>query len=310
MANFTNKDVMTLREQTGVGMMDCKKALIATDGNFEEAVKFLREKGMASAAKKADRIAAEGLVQCWVSEDLKTGVVVEVNCETDFVARGDKFVDLVNSFAKQVANSDATTVEALLTEAFVEDNSKTVNEVIGEAVATIGEKISFRRFAKFTVNNGAIASYVHMGGKIGVLVEIASESTDSAALVELGKNLCMQVAAAKPQFLSVADVDPAKLASEKEILTAQALNEGKPAAVVEKMVAGRINKYYKEVCLLEQEYVRDGELTIKKVVEQCAKNLGTDVQVARFVRFEMGEGIEKRVDNFVDEIAQQLNSIK
>ena len=149
-----------------------------------------------------------------------------------------------------------------------------------------------------------------MGGKIGVLVEIASESADTAALVELGKNLCMQIAAAKPQFLSVADVDPAKLAAEKEILTAQALNEGKPAAVVEKMVAGRINKYYKEVCLLEQEYVRDSELTIKKVVEQCAKNLGTDVQVVKFVRFEMGEGIEKRVDNFVDEIAQQLNSIK
>ena len=308
--NFTNKDVMKLREQTGVGMMDCKKALIATDGNFDEAVKFLREKGMASAAKKADRIAAEGLVQCWVSEDQKVGVVLEVNCETDFVARGDKFVALVDSFAKQVAASNATTVEELLTEAFVEDASKTVNEVIGEAVASIGEKISFRRFARFTVESGAVASYVHMGGKIGVLVEIASESADIAALNELGRNLCMQIAAAKPQFLSVADVDPAKLAAEKEILTAQALNEGKPAAVVEKMVAGRINKYYKEVCLLEQEYVRDGELTIKKVVEQCAKNLGTDVQVVKFVRFEMGEGIEKRVDNFVDEIAQQLNSIK
>ena len=308
MANFTNKDIMKLREQTGVGMMDCKKALIATDGDFEEAIKYLREKGMASAAKKASRVAAEGLVNCLVADDKKTAVVLEVNCETDFVARSEQFVALVDKLSKHILTSDAKTVEELLAEQF--EDGKTGNDLVAEAVASIGEKISVRRFTKFALDvDGLIASYIHMGGKIGVLVEIKSAG-DNAALQELAKNLAMQVAAAKPEFLNKEDVDPAKLENEKEILTAQSRNEGKPEAVIEKMVLGRINKYYKEVCLIEQEYVRDNSMTIKQVVAECEKAVGCPVTVSAFVRYEMGEGIEKRVDNFVDEIAEQLKAIQ
>ncbi|HIT77973.1 MAG TPA: elongation factor Ts [Candidatus Limihabitans stercoravium] len=308
MANFTNKDIMKLREQTGVGMMDCKKALIATDGDFEEAIKYLREKGMASAAKKASRVAAEGLVNCLVADDKKTAVVLEVNCETDFVARSEQFVALVDKLSKHILTSDAKTVEELLAEQF--EDGKTGNDLVAEAVASIGEKISVRRFTKFALDvDGLIASYIHMGGKIGVLVEIKSAG-DKAALQELAKNLAMQVAAAKPEFLNKEDVDPAKLENEKEILTAQSRNEGKPEAVIEKMVLGRINKYYKEVCLIEQEYVRDNSMTIKQVVAECEKAVGCPVTVSAFVRYEMGEGIEKRVDNFVDEIAEQLKAIQ
>lgn len=308
MANFTNKDIMKLREQTGVGMMDCKKALIATDGDFEEAIKYLREKGMASAAKKASRVAAEGLVNCLVADDKKTAVVLEVNCETDFVARSEQFVALVDKLSKHILTSDAKTVEELLAEQF--EDGKTGNDLVAEAVASIGEKISVRRFTKFALDvDGIIASYIHMGGKIGVLVEIKSAG-DKDALQELAKNLAMQVAAAKPEFLNKEDVDPAKLENEKEILTAQSRNEGKPEAVIEKMVLGRINKYYKEVCLIEQEYVRDNSMTIKQVVAECEKAVGCPVTVSAFVRYEMGEGIEKRVDNFVDEIAEQLKAIQ
>ena len=308
MANFTNKDIMKLREQTGVGMMDCKKALIATDGDFEEAIKYLREKGMASAAKKASRVAAEGLVNCLVADDKKTAVVLEVNCETDFVARSEQFVALVDKLSKHILTSDAKTVEELLAEQF--EDGKTGNDLVAEAVASIGEKISVRRFTKFALDvDGLIASYIHMGGKIGVLVEIKSAG-DKAALQELAKNIAMQVAAAKPEFLNKEDVDPAKLENEKEILTAQSRNEGKPEAVIEKMVLGRINKYYKEVCLIEQEYVRDNSMTIKQVVAECEKAVGCPVTVSAFVRYEMGEGIEKRVDNFVDEIAEQLKAIQ
>lgn len=308
MANFTNQDIMKLREQTGVGMMDCKKALIATNGNFEEAVKYLREKGMASAAKKASRVAAEGLVRCLVSDDKKTAAIVEVNCETDFVARSDQFVALIEKIAQHVLVSDAKTVEELLSEQFGE--GKTGSDLVSEAVASIGEKISVRRFTKFALDvEGLIASYVHMGGKIGVLVELKSNG-DKETLQELAFNLAMQVAAAKPEVLNKEDVDAAKLENEKEILTAQSRNEGKPEAVIEKMVLGRINKYYKEVCLLEQEYVRDTALTIKQVVADYEKKVGCPITVAAFVRYEMGEGIEKRVDNFVDEIAEQLKAIK
>ncbi len=308
MANFTNQDIMKLREQTGVGMMDCKKALIATDGNFEEAVKYLREKGMASAAKKASRVAAEGLVRCLVSDDKKTAAIVEVNCETDFVARSDQFVALIEKIAQHVLVSDAKTVEELLSEQF--GGGKTGSDLVSEAVASIGEKISVRRFTKFALDvEGLIASYVHMGGKIGVLVELKSNG-DKETLQELAFNLAMQVAAAKPEVLNKEDVDAAKLENEKEILTAQSRNEGKPEAVIEKMVLGRINKYYKEVCLLEQEYVRDTALTIKQVVADYEKKVGCPITVAAFVRYEMGEGIEKRVDNFVDEIAEQLKAIK
>ena len=311
MANFTNQDVMKLREQTGVGMMDCKKALVATDGNFDEAVKYLREKGMASAAKKASRVAAEGLVKCLVAEDKKTAVAVEVNCETDFVARSDQFIELVDNIAKHLLTSSATTVEAVLEEVYCKDCGKTINVLIAEATAAIGEKISLRRFAKFELGSksGLIASYIHMGGKIGVLTEIES-SAKQEDLAELAFNLCMQIAASKPQVVSIKDVDASQLEAEREILTVQARNEGKPEAVIGKMVEGRIHKYYKEVCLLEQEYVRDSALSIKQVIAETAKQVGAEITVTKFVRYEMGEGIEKRVDNFVDEIAEQLKEIK
>ncbi len=310
MANFTNQDVMKLREQTGVGMMDCKKALVATDGNFDEAVKYLREKGMASAAKKASRVAAEGLVKCVVSEDKKSAVAVEINCETDFVARSDQFIDLTSKIAQHLLTSSATTVEQALEEVCCQECGKTVNVLIAEATAAIGEKISLRRFTRFHLDgNGLISSYVHMGGKIGVLCEIKSNARQED-LAELAFNICMQIAASKPQVVGIADVDSSQLEQEKEILTVQARNEGKPEAIIGKMVEGRIHKFYKEVCLVEQEYVRDSALSVKQVIADVAKKVGEDITVTRFVRYEMGEGIEKRVDNFVDEIAEQLKSIK
>ena len=310
MANFTSADVMKLREQTGVGMMDCKKALVATDGNFDEAIKLLREKGMASAAKKQSRVAAEGLVKCYINDDKTVGVCVEVNCETDFVARSDQFIALVDNIAKHIAQSNAQTAEEVLAEAFYADNSKTIADLVAEATAQIGEKISLRRFTKYVLDGeGIIASYIHMGGTIGVMTEVKS-TADKAALQELAFNICMQIAASKPQVINVADVDASQLDSEREILTAQAKNEGKPEAVIAKMVEGRIHKFYKEVCLLEQEYVRDGSLSVKQVIAEAEKQTGASITVTRFVRYEMGEGIEKRVDNFAAEIAAELNAVK
>ncbi len=304
MANFTNSDIMKLREQTGVGMMDCKKALVETDGNFEEAVKFLREKGMASAAKKASRVAAEGLVACVVADDNSVGVAVEVNCETDFVARSEPFVALVDTVAKQILSRNVATVEELLA---IEE----ISNLTAEATASIGEKISIRRFSKFALTGaGVVDSYIHMGGKIGVLVELASEATDKATLLELIHNCAMQIAAAKPSVVRIDEVDASVLDNEKEILTAQARNEGKPEAIITKMVEGRIKNFYKAECLLEQEYVRDPSLTIKQVVAQCEQKVGAKIELVKFTRFEMGEGLEKRVDNFVEEIAEQMNSIK
>ena len=308
--NFTNKDVMKLREQTGVGMMDCKKALVETDGNFDEAVKYLREKGMASAAKKASRVAAEGLVKCLISDDKKTGVAIEINCETDFVARSDQFVALVDNLANHVLHSSAATVDEMLTENYYADASKTVSVLIAEATAAIGEKISLRRFTKFALTDaGLVASYIHMGGKIGVLAELRSDANQSD-LQELAFNICMQIAASKPTVIASEDCDPSALEAEREILTVQARNEGKPEAVISKMVEGRIHKYYKEVCLLEQEYVRESSLSVKQVIKDVEKSTGSAITVTRFVRYEMGEGIEKRVDNFVDEIAEQMKNIK
>lgn len=310
MANFTSQDVMKLREQTGVGMMDCKKALVETNGNFEEAVKYLREKGMASAAKKASRVAAEGLVKCVVAEDKKSAVIVEINCETDFVARSDQFIDLIANIANHLLQSNATSVEEVLAENYFADPSKTLNVLIAEATASIGEKISFRRFQKYVqTNNGLIASYIHMGGSIGVLCQISCDTINDAVL-ELAQNVCMQIAASKPQVISVSDVDASQLDSEREILTAQAKNEGKPDAVIAKMVEGRIHKYYKEVCLLEQEYVRDSSFSVKQVIADVEKSVGCTISVDKFVRYEMGEGIEKRIDNFAEEIAAQLNAGK
>lgn len=292
---FTAKDVMALRERTGAGMMDCKKALTACEGDAEKAVDFLREKGLAAAAKKAGRIAAEGIVGAYTSENGKVGVIVEVNCETDFVAKTDDFKAFVAAIAKQVAEKNPASVEELLEQPYVGNPSETISALLNAAVAKIGEKISIRRFARA---EGVVDTYVHLGGKIGVLVDVEGEA-DAAVLHDVS----MQIAAAKPSCISRKDVNQADVEKEKEILRAQALNEPKPKpeAIIEKMVNGRIEKYYKEVCLLEQPFVKDQDVSVKQMI-------GGRFKVLSFSRFEMGEGLQKREDNFVDEVMSQTKA--
>ena len=288
MAQITAAMVKELREKTGAGMMDCKKALAETDGDQEKAIDYLREKGIAKAGKKADRVAAEGVVGAYVSDDAKVGSVVEVNCETDFVANTDNFHAMVDKIAKHIADTNPADVDALNDSVM---DGKKVSDFITEQIATIGEKISIRRFARYETA-GRVASYIHMGGKIGVLVELTGGEA------QLGKDVAMQIAAANPSCVDRAGVDPAALAHEREVLKAQALEEGKPEKIVEKMVDGRINKYYKEVCLVEQSFVKDPEQTIKQV-------LG-DVEVKGFARFMLGEGIEKKQEDFAAEVMSQI----
>ena len=297
------KVVKELREMTGAGMMECKKALTKTDGDIEKAVEFLREKGLASAAKKAGRVAAEGLVKTYVTEDGKQASIVEVNCETDIVALNEQFAQFTENLAKFVITSSATTVEELLAEKF--DGEKTVQETLTNLIATLGENMTVRRFKKFSVEKGAIQGYIHGGGRIGVIVEAVCD-TESPVVTEVAKELCMQVAAANPLFLSEADVDQQSIEKEKEIYRVQALNEGKPENIVEKMVEGRIKKYYKEVCLLDQPWVKDGDKSISKLVAEKSKEVGSEITIKSFVRFERGEGIEKVVEDFATEVAKQM----
>jgi len=291
MASFTAKDVMELRELTGAGMMDCKKALVACEGDMEKAKDFLREKGLAAAAKKAGRIAAEGIVESYICPECGVGVLVEVNCETDFVAKTDDFKAFVASIAKQIAEKNPADVDALM-ETEIEPGT-TVSAALNNAVAKIGEKISVRRFVRI---EGKVDSYIHMGGKIGVLVEVEGEA-DAEAL----HDVALQIAAAKPSFVSKDQVPSAELEHEKEILRAQAKNEPKPKpdAIIEKMVNGRIEKYYKEVCLLEQAFVKDPDTSV-------AKMINGRFAVKSFVRYEMGEGLQKREDNFAEEVMGQM----
>lgn len=295
MAAFTAKDVMNLREMTGAGMMDCKKALTNCDGDVEKAKDFLREKGLAAAAKKASRIAAEGIVGSFICEECGVGVLVEVNCETDFVAKTDAFKDFVTTIAKQIAKNDPADVDALLAQPCADDPSQTVSNLLNNAVAKIGEKISIRRFTRY---NGTVDSYIHLGGKIGVLIEVEGNA-DKALL----HDVTMQIAAAKPTCICKEDVPQAELEHEKEILRAQAKNDPKPKpeAIIEKMVNGRIEKYYKEVCLLEQPFVKDNDISVGKLI-------GDAFKVVRFVRYEMGEGLEKRQDNFAEEVMGQMKA--
>ena len=288
--------VKELREMTGAGMMDCKKALNEVDGDMDKAVEFLREKGLAAAAKKASRIAAEGIVATLVSDDKKSAAIVEVNAETDFVAKNEVFQSYVARVAAQVLASNNTTMEAFMAEPWIDDASFTVEQELSQMVAKIGEKLSIRRFEKVTNENGVIASYIHAGGKIGVLVNM--DTTASAeAVEECGKNVCMQVAA--------------HIAHEKEILLAQIMNDPKesqkPAKVIDGIVTGRINKELKEICLLDQVYVKaeDGKQSVGKYVESVAKEVGAPIAVKSFVRFETGEGMEKREDDFAAEVAKQ-----
>lgn len=294
--------VKELREATGAGMMDCKKALTETDGNMEKAVDVLREKGLAKAAKKADRIAAEGLVAIEMNEYNTVASVVEVNSETDFVAKNEDFKDFVKLVSKMALNTEKTTVEELLTEEAEEGND--LQTVLNNKVAKIGEKLDFRRFAKVSTN-GQVAGYIHGAGKIAVLVEMETEGRDERILT-LGKDVAMQVAAMNPKYVSREDVDAEYIAHETEVLTQQALNEGKPANIVEKMVKGRLEKELKEVCLLEQPFVKDPDFTVKKLVEAVAKEVGTEIKVVNVVRFEVGEGIEKKEENFAEEVAKQM----
>lgn len=291
MAQITAALVKELRERTGAGMMDCKKALTQVDGDMDKAIDFLREKGLAAAAKKAGRIAAEGVVGSYVTEDGKVGVIVEVNCETDFVAKTDNFKSLVEKIAAHIAATNPADVDALLAS---ELEGATVEAMVTAAVASIGEKISVRRFARYEVAEGLVAAYIHGGGKIGVLVEL------TAGTAELGKDIAMHVAAANPSYLNRTQVPAAELEHEKEVLAEQAKNEGKPEKIIEKMVLGRINKYYKEVCLIDQDFVKDPDQTIAKLLK------ANDADVVEFARFQLGEGIEKKQEDFAAEVMSQI----
>ncbi|MBE7086746.1 MAG: elongation factor Ts [Clostridiales bacterium] len=290
---FTNSDVMELRKKTGAGVADCKKALIETDGDMEKAVDFLREKGIATAAKKASRIAAEGIVAAKIEGNI--GALVEVNCETDFVAKGDQYKDFVMDVADYVIKNDVKDIAELVSA----KESETV-----AATAKIGEKIAIRRFVKYVSENGIVESYIHMGGKVGVLVEIEGCTCDAAK--ELAHDVALQIAAAKPLYLTASEVPAEVLEHEKEILRAQALNEGKKPEIIDRMVEGRVKKYYDEFCLVNQAFVKDPSLTIEKVVKSYADKMGKALSIKRFTRFEMGEGLEKRNDNFAEEVAAQM----
>ena len=302
MANITAQMVKELRESTGAGMMDCKKALQEAEGNMEKAVDLLREKGLSKAAKKAGRVAAEGLVAIEMNDDNTVASMVEVNSETDFVAKNEDFKVFVKDAACMALATDKEDIASLLGETLKE--GITLQEVLNNRVAKIGEKLDFRRFAK-VVTNGQVAGYIHGGGKIGVLVEMETEARD-AKVLELGKDVAMQVAAMNPKYVSRDEVDAEYIAHETEVLTQQALNEGKPANIVEKMVKGRLEKELKEVCLLEQTFVKNPDITVKQLVADVAKAVGSDIKVVKVVRFEVGEGIQKREENFAEEVAKQL----
>ena len=289
---ITAELVKQLREKTGAGMMDCKKVLTETDGDMEKAAELLRERGIAKAAKKSGRVAAEGLVCSYVSEDKKVGAIVEVNAETDFVAKNEEFKAFCADVAEIVAKTNPADVEALLVEKY-KDTDKTVQETLTGKIATIGENMTIRRFARFETN-GLVESYIHGDGKIAVLVELAKGDST------LAKDVCMQIAAAKPEYLKREDVPADAVNKEMEILKAQAMNEGKPAEIAEKMVQGRIGKFYSEICLLDQEFVKDPNVKVGAMVSSKG------AEIVRFARFEKGEGIEKKEENFAEEVAKQL----
>ena len=303
MANISAQLVKELREMTGAKMMDCKKALVQTEGDIEKAIEFLREKGLADAAKKSGRVAAEGIVKTFISADKKKGAVLEFNCETDFVAANEEFVAFADRLAEMAVETTANNVEELLNEKF--DAETAVADALKALIAKLGENMTVRRFTTFAIENGIVKSYIHGGGRIGVLVEVACD-TASDVLDEVAKEVCMQIAAANPLFLSEDQVDAASIEKEKEIYRVQALNEGKPENIVEKMVEGRIKKYYKEVCLLDQLWVKDNDKTIAKFLAEKSKEVGSPISVTRFVRYERGEGIEVEKVDFAAEVAAQM----
>ncbi|ONI41392.1 translation elongation factor Ts [Candidatus Epulonipiscium fishelsonii] len=299
--------VKELRERTGAGMVDCKNVLVEVDGDIERAIEVLREKGLAKAAKKAGRVAAEGLVKEAISKDKKQGAIVEVNSETDFVAKNEQFINFVTQVADMVLENDVKTIEELKELPWAEDKNKTVGDILTEKISVIGENLTLRRFIKMSTT-GTIVAYTHGGGKIVSMVEMDGEGPK---VEEVGKNIAMQVAASNPQFLSKSDVSEETIAKEKEILLTQALNENataakpKPENIIEKMVEGRLGKeLFKEICLLEQDYVKEPSITVEKYVVQELKSKDA---IKSFVRFEAGEGIEKKAENFAEEVAKQIN---
>ena len=308
---ITAAQVKELREMTGAGMMDCKKALTATEGDMDKAVEFLREKGLATAQKKASRVAAEGLCKTLVADDAKSAVVVEVNAETDFVAKNEKFQSYVADVAAQALTTTAADIDAFLAEPWALDTTKSVKEALAAQIAVIGENMNIRRFAQMKEENGFIASYTHMGGKIGVLVDVETDVVNDE-IKEMAKNVAMQVAALKPQYTSDSEVDESYIAHEKEILMAQIMNDPKesqkPEKVIQGIVTGRIKKELKEICLLDQVYVKaeDGKQSVGAYVAQVAKANGANITIKGFTRYETGEGIQKKEENFADEVAKQM----
>ena len=303
--------VKELREISGAGMMDCKKALTATEGDMDKAMEFLREKGLATAQKKASRIAAEGIVMLKVAEDSKKAVAVEVNAETDFVAKNEKFQAYVAQVAEQALETEAADIDAFLAETWKFDTTKTVNEALAGQVAVIGENMKIRRFQKVEETEGFVASYTHMGGKIGVLVDVVTDVVNDE-IKEMAKNVAMQIAALNPKYTNRSEVSEEYIAHEKEILMAQIQNDPKesqkPEKVIQGMISGRINKELKEICLLDQVYVKaeDGKQSVEKYVAEVAKANSAKITVKGFVRYETGEGIEKKEEDFAAEVAKQM----
>ena len=298
--------VKELREMTGAGMMDCKKALTETNGDMDAAVEYLRKNGQAKAEKKAGRIAAEGIVKTVVRDD-KVAAIVEVNSETDFVAKNEEFQGFVDAVVNQVADNDPADMDAFMAEAWAADPSKTVKDALVEKIAVIGENLNIRRFERVNVENGCVVSYIHGGGRIGVLV-VADTDVVNDEIKTCLKNVAMQVAAMSPKYVSRDEVSQEYMDHEKEILLAQAKKENpeKPDNIIEKMIIGRLNKEMKEICLLDQVYVQDSDLTVAKYVDKVAKENNAKVKVTKFIRFETGEGIEKKEENFAEEVAKQM----
>ena len=290
---ITASQVKELREKTGAGMMDCKKVLTETDGDMEKAIELLRERGIAKAAKKSGRVAAEGLVEAYISEDGKVGAIVEVNAETDFVAKNEEFKEFVLSVAKQVVLKNPKDLDDLLAQESIDEAGKTVKDVLTDKIAKIGENMNIRRYARFE-SEGLIEKYIHGDGKIAVLVNMKGGNH------EVAKDVCMQIAAARPEYLNEASVPEDRVEKEKEILKAQTMNEGKPEAIAEKIVQGRIRKFFEEVCLVDQVFVKDPN----KIVSDLLKE--NNAEVVEFARFEKGEGIEKKEENFAEEVMKQL----
>lgn len=312
MADISAKLVQELRQKTGAGMMDCKKALKATEGNIDEAIDWLRKKGIASAGKKGDRVAAEGLVETYIQPDGKVGVLIEVNCQTDFVARNEAFKSLVKSLAKQAATADS--VESLLAQPYLDDTSKTVDEFIKESIATLGENILVRRFVNFSVGNtpGIADSYIHIGGGVGVLVQLSAETeaaTEKQEFQGLAKNLAMQVAACpNVTYVNIDQIPAEVVQKEKDIEMGKEDLGNKPENIKEKIVQGRIEKRLKEMTLLDQPYIRDQSISVADLVKQVKSEVGEGIQVDNFVRYVLGEGVEKQEMSFAEEVAAQMGA--